>query len=282
MIVFNHIKDLRDELCKRREKGNSIGLVPTMGALHEGHLSLVKRALTENEVVVVSIFVNPTQFTNTEDLQKYPRMLEEDLAKLQQLTGVLFIFCPTVEELYGSNVNASAFHFGGLAAGMEGAHRKGHFNGVATVVLKIFEAVEPHRAYFGEKDYQQLRIVQELVKQRRLPIHIICCPILREASGLAMSSRNERLSSEMRQKAGFIYKTLLQGAGKFKTQSAQNVKDWIITQFSLHPDFSLEYVEIAHAITLQPVLRKTPGATYRLFIAVYAEGVRLIDTIPLE
>lgn len=281
MKFFYRVKPLTEQLHALRTQEAKIGFVPTMGALHEGHLSLVRRALSENEAAVVSIFVNPTQFDKPEDLQKYPRDQESDLEKLGKLGSRLIAFCPPIEELYPEGVQVAAFDFGGLERTMEGVHRQGHFNGVATIVQKLFEVVSPTHAYFGEKDYQQLRIVAQLVKQQALPIQVVGCPILREPNGLAMSSRNERLSPEMRQKAGFIYRILLAAAGHFRTQSARALKNWIIRELARHPEVTVEYVEIAHAETLLPLHRKKPRQPYRLFVALYVEGVRLIDNIPL-
>ncbi|MEM9687398.1 MAG: pantoate--beta-alanine ligase [Bacteroidota bacterium] len=282
MQLFRQKKTLRDYLSAIKTDSKSVGFVPTMGALHEGHLSLVKQAWSANDVVVVSIFVNPTQFDNPEDLEKYPVNFEEDIEKLRSITDALIVFMPRVDDIYDKNIKAAVFDFGGLEFEMEGKYREGHFNGVATIVKKLLEAVQPDRAYFGEKDYQQLLIVKSLVKLYHLPVHIIACPTQREAGGLAMSSRNERLSATMRKKAAFIYKTLVAARERFRKKSIREVKVWVADQFENHTDFSLEYVEIADAETLRPVQRKAKGKKYRIFIAVYANHVRLIDNIALN
>lgn len=282
MHRFHHKKPLRERVSELRAGGLRIGFVPTMGALHSGHLSLVARALKENDAVVVSIFVNPTQFDNPEDLEQYPANLEEDLKKLRKVSDALMVFIPTANELYDGVIRAERFDFDGLEFEMEGKYRKGHFNGVATVVKKLFEAVRPHRAYFGEKDYQQLLIVKKLVKQEGLPVEITGCPIAREANGLAMSSRNERLPEAVREKAGFIYKALGKARERFETESAEAVKEGVRVAFEDHPELVPEYVEIANAETLLPVTEKAPERPCRIFIAVFAGTVRLIDNLALD
>lgn len=275
-------KELNRHLHPFRNKKSAIGLVPTMGALHEGHLSLVKRALSENEIVVVSIFVNPTQFDNAGDLKKYPKTTEHDLALLNTVDANLKVFIPEIFEIYSDDVRSREYDFDGLDSVMEGKFREGHFNGVATVVEMLLKIVMPHNAYFGEKDYQQLQIIRKLVASKKFAIKIIGCPIVREASGLAMSSRNARLPARLRQEASFIYKTLLAAKTHFGTKSAQYVLSWVRDQFNKHKDLTLEYIEITDAATLKPVRRKQKNKKYRAFIAVYADGVRLIDNIALK
>ena len=253
-----------------------------MGALHRGHLALVARASAENDVVVVSIFVNPTQFTNPEDLEKYPKTLERDLEMLPDIGDRLVVFAPSVMEMYGEGISSRTYNFDGLDHVMEGVFRPGHFNGVGTIVEELFLLIRPTRAYFGEKDFQQLQIIRKLVQSRNLPVTVIGCPIVRENGGLALSSRNERLSARLRQEASFIYKTLRTAKHKFGTKSANYVADWIRKQFRSHPDLELEYVEIADVATLAPVQRKRKDHKYRAFIAAYANGVRLIDNIALN
>ncbi len=269
-------------VAQKRELGKTIGFVPTMGALHQGHLSLIEKALQENNIVVVSIFVNPTQFDNKTDLEKYPRTLESDLNLLKKLSPDIIVFAPSAENIYEQEISAQPFNFGGLEHEMEGKFRSGHFNGVATIVKRLFEIVQPHRAYFGEKDYQQLLIVKKLVRKHRIPVTVIGCPIKREPNGLAMSSRNQRLSDNTRKQAGVIYTILKEAKRKFGTESATNVTKWVKNQFNKHPVFTLEYFEIANAKTLKPVKRKHKNVPYRAFIAVYADGVRLIDNIALN
>ena len=260
----------------------TLGLVPTMGALHNGHLSLVKKALSENDRVVVSIFVNPTQFDNEEDLDKYPRSLENDIQLLKKLSEEIIVFAPSIDDVYESQVRSKAYEFDGLDKMMEGKFRTGHFEGVGTIVELLLRIISPDKAYFGEKDFQQLQIIKKLVKTQNLPVEIIGCPIERESHGLAMSSRNERLSQEMRQKAGFIYEILQTAKTKFGTKSAKSIVDWVISQFENQKDFRLEYFSISDEETLNPILKKENNRKYRAFIAVYANEVRLIDNLRLN
>ena len=269
----------RSDLLKN---GDELGLVPTMGALHQGHLELVRRACAENDTVLVSVFVNPTQFNNPDDLQKYPRSLEEDLKKLQTLSCDLHVFAPGVSEMYGSDISARKYDFKGMAEVMEGAFRPGHFDGVGTIVEALLALILPKRAYFGEKDYQQLQIIRQLTRQQKIPVEIIACPIVREPDGLAMSSRNRLLPKRLRNEAGFIFQTLKAAETLFGTKSASRVKDYVRDAFQEHPDFNLEYIEIADSETLQPVSRKQKNKKYRAFIAAYLGEVRLIDNIALN
>lgn len=253
-----------------------------MGALHQGHLALVRRAIAENSYVVVSIFVNPTQFNNPEDLEEYPKSMDRDLLFLQRISDDIILFVPSVSEIYSDKVHSKKYAFEGLDKMMEGEFREGHFDGVGTIVEKLLTIVSPHRAYFGEKDFQQLQIIKKLVELLGFPVKIISCPIVRETSGLAMSSRNERLSERLRKEAAFIYKTLKEAKVQFGTKSAKYVMDWVRKKFRKHPDLELEYIRIMNAASLRPVRRKEKGQKYRAFIAVYAEGVRLIDNIALN
>lgn len=282
MQVFKQKQALIDAVTGAREAGKSIGFVPTMGALHEGHLSLVKQASQACDQVVISIFVNPTQFDNPKDLEKYPQNLQSDLDLLSDLNGDFWIFAPSPAELYGSKVSSQNFNFDGLEKVMEGEFRAGHFNGVGTVVKLLLETIKPDKAFFGEKDFQQLQIVKKLVEKAGLPVEIIGCPILREESGLARSSRNERLSELHREKASYIYETLQKARDLFGTESADYVRQWVQTQFENHPFLKLEYFEIANTKTLKKIKRKRPGNQYRAFIAAYAGDVRLIDNIALN
>ncbi len=281
MKVIQSIEHLKRQLAQTPRTDGKIGLVPTMGALHPGHLVLVQRALQENHIVVVSIFVNPTQFNNKEDLEKYPKTLEADTDLLSSISHELVVFAPTVSEMYSGKVSSGSYDFDGLDEPMEGMYRKGHFEGVATIVEKFFTLISPNTAYFGEKDFQQLQIIKKLVANLNLPIEVIACPIVREKNNLAMSSRNARLSDSVRSQAGFIYGTLQKAREKFQHESAQEVIDWVFKEFKVHPVFELEYFEIMEAQTLKPVRRKSGKKEYRAFIAVYADGVRLIDNIEL-
>ena len=281
MLLVKTRKQLITHLSTLKEN-HSLGLVPTMGALHIGHVALVNKAIKENNAVVVSIFVNPTQFNNTDDLEKYPQTLRADIEVLERISKDIIVFVPSIEEMYSAEVKSVNYNFGGLEHVMEGAFRAGHFDGVGTIVESLLTLVKPDRAYFGEKDFQQLQIIRKLTELRKIPVEIIGCPIVREANGLAFSSRNERLSNNIRKEAAFIYKTLKSAKKIFGTKSAKNVKDWVTEQFGQHPNLELEYIEITQAKTLRPIVRKQKNKKYRAFIAVYAEGVRLIDNIALN
>ena len=281
MLLINNRKDLIMHLSSL-DKKQSLGLVPTMGALHIGHASLVKRAIEENNVVVVSIFVNPTQFNNSIDLEKYPQTLSDDLKILKNISKEIIVFTPTVEEMYDKNVTSKKYNFGGLEHVMEGAFRDGHFDGVGTIVEALLRLVDSDRAYFGEKDFQQLQIIKKLVEIQKINVEVIGCQIVREPHGLAYSSRNERLSKNTRKEAAIIYETLMTAKKIFGTKSAIYVKDWVVNQFESQPGFELEYIEISQAKTLKPIIRKQKNKNYRAFIAVYTENVRLIDNIALN
>ena len=281
MKIFNKKLDLQQFLAPFYLEKKAVGLVPTMGALHEGHLSLIQKALSENDIVVVSIFVNPTQFNNAEDLEKYPRNLSGDIKTIERLSQEVVIFAPEISEMYENTPKAISFDFGGLDKVMEGKFREGHFQGVATIVEKLFELVKPTRAYFGVKDYQQILIIKSMLEQRKLPVTLVPCPIVREKSGLAMSSRNERLSPEGRKQAAFIYSVLQEAQKLFTTASVAEVEAFVKEQFSQKEGFDLEYFTITKADTLEEVKEKKSIESYRAFITVYVEGVRLIDNIAL-
>ncbi|NPA42613.1 MAG: pantoate--beta-alanine ligase [Chlorobi bacterium] len=282
MIVFTRKGALGEYLDARRAEGKSVGFVPTMGALHEGHLALVRRAAAETDVPVVSIFVNPTQFDNPDDLAKYPRRLERDLHLLEGIDKDMVVYIPVAEDLYEGNVEARPHDHGGLDRVMEGRWRPGHFDGVATVVGLLFDAVQPHKAYFGEKDFQQLRIIQHMTRAQGRPVEIVPVPIVREADGLAMSSRNLRLTPEAREAAPFIYRILLKArelarAGRTPAQ----IKEEITRLFDRSP-LRLEYFEIASEDDLQPARAFEPGKNYRAFAAAYAGDIRLIDNLRIK
>lgn len=269
------------QFCVRRTElsnlGKTLGFVPTMGALHEGHLELMRRAKQENDFLAVSIFVNPIQFNNQEDLKKYPRTLETDMEMLESVNCDLLFF-PSVEEMYPEAINDN-YDFGKLANVMEGAARPGHFNGVAIVVRKLFEIIEPQKAYFGEKDYQQLAIIQKLVKMIPLSVEIIPCQIVRENDGLAMSSRNMRLSENERFAAPFIFQTLQKAVKLNAVLSPEELKNWVLTKFSTQPEFKIDYVEIAEDQQLQAVTHWNDANGVLIFIAVFLGNVRLIDNM---
>lgn len=281
MLVFKEKEALRKHLEPFQNKEKLIGFVPTMGALHEGHLSLLKRSLRENEVTVISIFVNPTQFNNTEDLEKYPRTLVSDIKKIENLDKNIVVFSPSENDIYEGKTISTSFDFEGLEFQMEGKHRPGHFDGVGTIVKKLLEIVKPHKAYFGQKDFQQLQIVKKLVSKYNVPVKIVGCPIHREKNGLAMSSRNQRLSDEAKKKSAIIYKTLKKAKEIFKTKSANETVKFVEKEFLKYPEFTLEYFEIADENSLLPCLRKSKSKQYRAFIAVFIEEIRLIDNLRL-
>jgi len=279
MEVFETKQPLTVRINELKDKSLNIGLVPTMGALHQGHLSLISSAFEENDYVVVSIFVNPTQFNNAEDLEKYPRTLERDLALLEDFSDKIIVFAPSADDIYDSNIQSENQKFDGLENEMEGANRPGHFDGVGTIVGKLFEIVQPNRAYFGEKDFQQLQIIRKMVEKKKFDLTIIGCPIYREENGLAMSSRNERLSQKAKNDATLIYQTLLQAKDFFDHKEIPFVKEYVENQFANHPDFVLEYFEIADEDSLQPANKKEIGKKYRGFIVAHIENVRLIDNM---
>lgn len=282
MLVFTDTFNLQKHISSFQKRNKSIGFVPTMGALHDGHLSLLKQSLENNDITIISIFVNPTQFNNFEDLEKYPRTLEADIKKIKSLNKNIIIFSPTISEIYPGKTVSSSFDFDGLENQMEGKHRPGHFDGVGTVVKKLFEITQPNRAYFGQKDFQQLQIVKKLVDKLNLNIEIIGCAIHREKNGLAMSSRNQRLSEKAKIEASIIYNTLKEAKEKFKTKSANQTVKFVEKQFKNHPNFKLEYFEIADEATLITCKRKSKTKKYRAFIAVFIEGIRLIDNLSLQ
>jgi pantoate--beta-alanine ligase len=278
MQVFHSIAETRQWMAGQRSMGKSAGFVPTMGALHQGHLDLVKRACHENDLSACSIFVNPIQFNNPEDLIKYPRPLEDDLRLLQE-TGCDLVFVPSADEMYPEPVTKK-YDFGALEKVMEGEHRPGHFNGVAVVVKKLFDIFQPDRAYFGEKDFQQLRIIQSLVKLENIPVEIVPCPTVREPDGLAMSSRNRRLSPEERALAPEIYRALLNARDLAGTIPVSVLKE-ISTERLKNKGFRVDYFEFAEIESMQPVQawERTPGVI--ACVAAFLGSVRLIDNMIL-
>ena len=282
MQILTTKQALQAAVEKCRQEGKTIGLVPTMGALHEGHASLVRRAVADCDVCVVSVFVNPTQFNNKEDLLRYPRNIERDAEYLRSL-GAHFVFAPTPEEMYSAEEMETTFQFdfAGLDQVMEGKMRPGHFNGVVQVVSRLFYLVRPHRAYFGEKDFQQLAIIHHMVERSSMAgtfgdLKIIDCPIVREASGLAMSSRNERLSAEEKETALAISRTLFASLEWAKSASVQEVQQRVVDQINAVPGLEVEYYEIVDQTTLLPTdtFRHAIGC-----VTVYCGPVRLIDNI---
>lgn len=281
MVVFTEKKALIAYLSNFKAQKKTIGFIPTMGALHRGHLSLIKKAQKKNDLIVVSIFVNPTQFDKKEDLLKYPKTIQNDL-KLLESVSCDVLFNPSVEEIYSNNIVSEKFDFDGLEHEMEGEFRTGHFDGVGTIVKTLIEIIEPNKAYFGQKDFQQLQIVKKMVRKYRLNVKIKGCPIFREEDGLAMSSRNVRLTKAQRTAAPFIYKTLKKAYKKFNTENVHSVIEWVENKFKKHPLLDLEYFTIADEKTLKTIKTKESDKKYRAFIAVFAGEIRLIDNIRLK
>lgn len=277
MKVIHTIKDLQAELSVLKAQGKKVGLVPTMGALHAGHASLVKRSVDENEVTVVSVFVNPTQFNDKNDLVKYPRTLDAD-CKLLEACGATYAFAPSVEEMY-PEPDTRQFSYAPLDTVMEGAFRPGHFNGVCQIVSKLFEAVKPHRAYFGEKDFQQLAIIREMVRQMQFDLEIVGCPIVREEDGLALSSRNARLSAEERENALKISQTLFKSRTFAATHTVGETLKFVEDAIAAVPGLRLEYFEIVDGNTLQKVDNWNQTSYVVGCITVFCGDVRLIDNI---
>ncbi|RFN59499.1 pantoate--beta-alanine ligase [Marixanthomonas ophiurae] len=281
MSVYTNRESLLAALTPRR-KSKKIGFVPTMGALHQGHLTLVNKALEENDCVVISIFVNPTQFNNTEDLEKYPRDLETDVALLKSLGKNIIIYAPEASDLYGDSITATDYNFQGLEHEMEGKHREGHFNGVGTILNIFFRIIEPDNAYFGEKDFQQLQIVKKLVEIENLPLNIVGVPIVREKSGLALSSRNKRLTETYKKEAVLISKMLKEVKERFASHSISELNRFVKETFDKNDQLALEYFEIANEKTLKTAIKKSKNEKYRAFIAVFAGEIRLIDNMALN
>lgn len=277
MKVAETVQQLHDVLDHPRVAKQSIGFVPTMGALHEGHLSLVKQCKGQNDVTVVSIFVNPTQFNDKNDLKNYPRMPERDTAMLRE-AGCDVVFMPGEQEMY-PEPDTRQFDFGALARVMEGVHRPGHFNGVAQVVTRLFDMVKPHRAYFGQKDFQQLAVIRKVVKDLQLPVEIVACAIVREADGLAMSSRNMLLSPDQRTHAVLISRTLFRARDIAGARSVEEVKDFVTKTLNADPFLDTEYFEICNDTTLQPVLSWNDAGGKTGCVAVRVGKIRLIDNV---
>ena len=279
MKVFKNKKTIQKELSLIDKQ--QLGLVPTMGALHDGHLSIIKRAKKENDLIVVTIFVNPTQFDKAEDLINYPITSKKDLSLLKRI-GCDFVFMPSVEEMYTKKMDVEKFDFEGLDKVMEGAYRQGHFNGVGTIVKKLFEIIKPDKAYFGEKDFQQVQIIKKMVSIKNFDINIVPCEIYRERNGLALSSRNALLNLKQLDEAPLIYETLLRSKKLFQKETVYMVKEMVKNRFKNSKNLQLEYFEIADSETLRPVQNRTSDKKYRAFIGVYADKVRLIDNIALN
>lgn len=294
MIIFHTTKQLKTFLNKAENEKKTVGFVPTMGALHQGHVSLINIAKQHCDVVVCSIFVNPTQFNDLNDLKNYPRTIDADCNMLEKANCDV-VFIPEVLEMYTAEelelkkqgledkswTEGKAVDFGIIGSVMEGAHRPGHFNGVAQVVSKLFRAVMPQKAYFGQKDFQQLAIIRSMTKQLGMNIEIVSCPIVRETNGLAMSSRNERLTPEERQKASIISKTLFDIKEQQKHKTITELKAFAETQLKTEPLIELEYIEISNSETLEPITNYADAKSAVACVAVKLGAVRLIDNVVL-
>lgn len=279
MQVLNTKNELISLLNNHREKGKKIGFVPTMGALHEGHLSLVKESKKNSDITVVSIFVNPTQFNDPEDLKRYPRTLDKDVALLKTVDCDI-VFAPSVEEIY-PEPDTRKFDFGYLETVMEGAKRPGHFNGVGQVVSRLFDIVRPDKAFFGMKDFQQIAIIRNMVKQLKYKIEILSCPIIREEDGLAKSSRNVLLDENHRKNAPHIYATLKKVRHLVTQMTVKELKQWIINEINTNSFLETEYVEIVDDTTLKIIEDWSEKGNKVVCVAVYAGKIRLIDNIIL-
>ncbi|MDD4515999.1 pantoate--beta-alanine ligase [Massilibacteroides sp.] len=277
MKTIDNIKELKQHLSEERGANKRIGFVPTMGALHDGHISLVHKCVNENDICVVSIFVNPTQFNDKNDLITYPRTLEHDLSLLES-AGCDYVFTPDEKEMY-PEPDKRFFDFGRVAEVMEGKYRPGHFNGVAQIVSKLFSIVEPGKAYFGEKDFQQIAVIKTMVKQLDQKVEIVPCPILREKDGLALSSRNVRLSPEQRQKAPLIARVLEESTNFANERSVQETIDFVCNSINKEDEMRVEYYEIVDSETLEPVNKWSDSNDPVGCITVYCGEVRLIDNI---
>ena len=277
MRVVKTISELKSLISGYKQENKTVGLVPTMGALHAGHKSLVDRARKENDIVVVSVFVNPTQFNNKQDLATYPRTEERDCALLEA-AGCDVVFMPAVEEVYPEPDNRQ-FDLGAVAEVMEGAHRPGHFNGVAQIVSKLFGFVEPDRAYFGEKDFQQIAVILKMVQLEGFKLQIVACPIKREDDGLALSSRNVRPTAEQRQLAPNIYRVLKESCNFAKSHTVAETEKFVVDSLNALPQMEVEYYSIVDALTMQPVSDWADADSITGCITVYCGEVRLIDNI---
>ena len=277
MNIYKTAEELRSFVTEERKQGHRIAFVPTMGALHEGHLSLVRRALKENDCCIVSVFVNPTQFNNPRDLETYPRTLDAD-SRLLASIGTTALFTPEVETIY-PEPDTRVFHVGAVAEVMEGKYRPGHFNGVMQVVSRLFNLVQPYRAYFGEKDFQQIAVLRAMAREIKSPVEIIACPIVREEDGLARSSRNTLLSEEGRAQAPNIYRILSESRAWSKELSPKAVIERATQLLDAIPTLRVEYFEIVDADTLQPITRWEDSPKPHGCITVYCGEVRLIDNI---
>ena len=276
MLIFSNILQIQNHLTKLKSEGNIIGFVPTMGALHDGHLSLIKKSISENDLTVVSIFVNPTQFDDSNDLLTYPKDIEKDIALIKSISENTVLFKPDSYEIYSGEIKSDEFNLNGLDKYMEGECRGNHFQGVATVVNKLLSIVKSDHVYFGEKDFQQLRIIENLVLDQKFDTKVVRCKTVRSPEGLALSSRNKKLSFSSAKIATNLFKALNFAKEKFNTLDVIEIEKKVIEQLSAHSEIQVEYFAIADEETLEPLLIKK-NKKYRAFIAAYVSGVRLID-----
>lgn len=282
MEVIKNRKVLQDFIERQKEMGKRIGFAPTMGALHKGHLSLYEEAKKENDLVISSIFVNPTQFNNTEDLEKYPRDINRDILILENSGLVDAVYIPEVADIYPEKTESKHYDFDGLENEMEGKSRPGHFDGVGTVVEELFRQIQPDNAYFGEKDFQQLAIIRKMVEKKHLPVKITGVPIYRAENGLALSSRNQRLHEDRKEASKIIYDTLKKVNDWFRTVTIPEIKERVTDIFDQQPGMKLEYFLIADEKTLQETDFFYKDRNFRAFIVVVVDGVRLIDNMHLD
>tara|TARA_B100000405_G_scaffold268866_1_gene207268 strand:- start:41 stop:886 length:846 start_codon:yes stop_codon:yes gene_type:complete len=280
MLIFSDISIIKSHLSKLKKEGNIIGFIPTMGALHNGHLSLIKKSISENNFTVVSIFVNPTQFDNSEDLETYPSNIKNDIILLKSISDDIILFNPDSQEVYSEGVQSHQFNFNGLDKHMEGKYRVNHFQGVATVVNKLLSIVESDNVYFGEKDFQQLKIIENLVCEKKINTKVVRCDTVRGIDGLALSSRNNKLSFSSKKIATNLFKALNFAKEKFNTLDIVEIEKKVTEQLSAYSEIKLEYFIIADEEKLKPLITKK-NQKYRAFIAAYISGVRLIDNIKL-
>ena len=281
MIVEKNIKKVKNIVANQKKRGNKICLIPTMGALHEGHTFLIKEALKKSEFVWLSIFVNPTQFNDLNDFKNYPKSIKKDISKIKEISENIFVFNPTSDEIYNNNIVFENFDFGNLDKVMEGDYRPNHFNGVATIVAKLFEIFEPDFTFFGEKDFQQVLIIKHLISKKFPKINLVICNTVREKNGLAISSRNKLLNKKIYKKCGLIYDMLVFAKKHIREKDINKIKEHIINKLNAISSFELEYFEIRDSEFLEKIDILVKKQKIRAFICVKVDGVRLIDNMEL-
>lgn len=281
MIVEKNIKKVKNIVANQKKRGNKICLIPTMGALHEGHTFLIKEALKKSEFVWLSIFVNPTQFNDLNDFKNYPKSIKKDISKIKEISENIFVFNPTSDEIYNNNIVFENFDFGNLDKVMEGNYRPNHFNGVATIVTKLFEIFEPDFTFFGEKDFQQVLIIKHLISKKFPKINLVICNTVREKNGLAISSRNKLLNKKIYKKCGLIYDMLVFAKKHIREKDINKIKEHIINKLNAISSFELEYFEIRDSEFLEKIDILVKKQKIRAFICVKVDGIRLIDNMEL-